>query len=102
MNEQIATFLFSIAGAVIMLLLGGNAYFLKRWIDSTDALTSSVNDLKTTVALLQTNQGNSDKVCSTTHQIIDTRLKNHSDKIQEHSEAIIDLQVAISRQPAKT
>lgn len=97
MNETLASFFLTVAGAIIMLLLGGIMYFLKKWIDSTDALTCSVNDLKTTVALLQSNQGNNDRNCTKRHEVIDRRLNDHSEKIHEHSEAIVEIQSRISQ-----
>lgn len=86
------TFLLSIAGAIIVILLGVNGYFMKRWIDSTDLLTDSVNALKTTVALLQSNQGSSDRICAATHKVIETRLNDHASRLNEHGEAIAKLE----------
>lgn len=101
MNETLAQFFISVAGVIIMLLLAAIAYFLKKWISSTDSLTESVHDLKTAVALLQTNQGNSDRTCGLKHQVIDTRLNNHSERLNEHGESIIELQSLIPKQIRK-
>ena len=92
MEQRIYQFILSIAGVIVMILLGAIAYFLQKWINSTDSLTQSVNDLKTAVALLQTNQGNSDKMCGATHKIIETRLNEHAKRLNEHGEAIVELQ----------
>ena len=93
MNETLATFFLTIAGAIITLLLGALVYFLKKWIDSTDSLTKSVNELKTAVALLQTNQTNYSQSCTNAHNIIDKRLNSHAERLNEHQEAITELQV---------
>lgn len=105
MNLSLANFFISIAGVIIMILLGIIAYFLKQWIestskqwiDSTSALTKAVNELKTTVAIISTNQGASDKACANTHQVINNRLNDHSRRLNEHGEAIIELQTVNSR-----
>jgi len=94
MNVQLAQFFISVAGVIIMLLLAAIAYFLQKWINSTDMLTESVHELKTAVALLQTNQGNAGRMCSTAHKIIDTKLENVAKSLIEHGEAIVELQSA--------
>ena len=85
------TLLLSIAGAIIILLLGVNGYFMKKWIESTEALTNSVNALKTAVALLKSENGNNEKFCKSRHDVIDKRLNAHSEKLNEHSESIAEL-----------
>jgi len=100
-------FILSVIGALILILLSIIGYFVKtwiestskqwesaskQWIESTSALTRAVHELKTTVAVITSNQGNSDKACSTTHQLINTRLNAHSERINQHGEAIIELQ----------
>ena len=92
MNETIAQFFITVAGVIIMILLTAIAYFLQKWVNSTDSLTQSVNDLKTAVALLQTNQGNADRACGATHKTIDLRLNEHAKRLNEHGEAIVELQ----------
>lgn len=94
MNPTISSFIISVAGAIIMFLLGAVVYFLKKWIESTDSLTRSVNDLKTAVALLQSNQTNSSQSCVTAHAIIDKRLNAHSDRLNEHEKEITELKAA--------
>ena len=101
MNATLFNFFLSIAGILIMLLVTVVAYFLKQWLenaskqwlDSTTALTNAVNKLETAVAVITSNQGTSEKACTATHQLINTRLNAHSEKINEHGEAIIELQV---------
>lgn len=86
--------LLTIAGAIITILLGVNGYFMKKWIESTEALTGSVNALKTTVALLQQDNGNTEKMCRSKHLIIDRKLNDHEEKLVEHVEAITALRAA--------
>ena len=84
MTQVIYQFVLSIAGVIVMILLAAIAYFLQKWINSTDSLTQSVNDLKTAVALLQRNQDNSDKTCVNKHTTIETRLNEHAKRLNEH------------------
>jgi len=102
MNEPLAQFFISVAGVIIMLLLAAIAYFLQKWISSTDMLTESVHELKTAVALLQTNQGNAGRMCDTTHKTIDNRLNDHSKRLNEHGEAIVKLQAGSVKRPRNT
>jgi hypothetical protein len=101
MNETLAQFFISVCGIIIMILLTAIAYFLQKWISSTDSLTQSVNDLKTAVALLQTNQGNADRACGATHKIIELRLNEHAKRLNEHGEAIADLQASTNSKRRK-
>lgn len=92
MNETLAQFFISVAGAIIMLLLAAIAYFVKEWIKSTRSLADAVIELKLTIALLQTNQGNSAINCNGKHQVIDLRLNEHAKRLNEHGEAIAEMQ----------
>lgn len=91
MTQSFFQFVLAVSGTIIMILLAAVAYFLKKWAEATDSLTQSVNDLKTSVELLKLNQGNFDKTCFNKHLTIDNRLNAHSEKLEEHSQAIAEL-----------
>ena len=97
MESGLAQFFISVAGVIIMILLAAIAYFLQKWISSTDSLTESVHELRTAVALLQTNQGNNDKTCNMKHDVINNRLNAHSEKLTEHSESIAALEATVTK-----
>ena len=91
-------FILYLAGAIIMLLLGAIAFFLQKWIGSTDKLTESVNNLGSTVSLMKTNQDNFADKCGFHHKTIDGVLREHrkaidanTEKLNEHGEAIAEL-----------
>lgn len=88
---EAAPIFLTVAGAIIMVLLSAIAYFMKKWIESTDALTCSVNELKTAFALMQSNVSNADRSCSLKHTVVDKRLDEHSRKINWHEKEITRL-----------
>ena len=91
MESEIYKLLLSIAGALIVFLLGIIGFFLQKHIKVIELLVSAVNDLNVTVKLLQNDQENAATNCSTTHQVIATRLNAHSAKLQEHDISITRL-----------
>lgn len=105
MDLSLANFFFSIAGVIIVMLIGIIGYFLKqwfesiskRWIESTSALTEAVNQLKTAVALLQLNQGNADKSCVLKHEVIDKRLNDHSKRLNDHDKELSRIDTLIGK-----
>jgi len=95
MTETLAYFLLSGCGTIIMLLLAAIVYFLKKLISSNTSLSESVDSLKTIVALLESNNTNTNKACIATHLTVNTRLNSHAKRLNEHGESIAKLQVAI-------
>ena len=101
MNDEIYRFILSVVGILLTGLFVIIGYFIKQWVERSSAqmiesnasLTEAVNELTTAVALLKNNQGNSEKFCTQQHKIIDNRLADHSKRLNEHSEAITELQV---------
>ena len=79
----------SIAGTVIILLLGIVGYFFKRTLDSMDSLSGSVDKLsKTTISLRATMEAQDENIDTMRidnkeqHMTISQRLDEHGKKIQ--------------------
>ncbi|MDP2060675.1 MAG: hypothetical protein Q8J97_13115 [Flavobacteriaceae bacterium] len=104
MTTELYSFILTLAGVAISLLLAVIGYFLKKNADATDKyvlvtenLTKAVNSLNITVQLLENSQANLVSNSSMQHEIIDKRLNAHSEKINEHSEEIATLKAIKSR-----
>lgn len=77
--------LLTIAGALIVILLGIIGFWIQKWIKSTDALTLAISDLR---VLIATTQGSVDTIrqnCASRCTVVDTRLNSHSKAIQDHA-----------------
>ncbi len=100
MTPELYSFILTLAGVTISLLLAIIGYFLNKHVAVTETLTKAVNSLNITVQLLENSQANLSANMSEKLVIIDTRLNSHSEKITEHCEEIAALKVIRSRQTA--
>jgi hypothetical protein len=75
MNEiNIVMLIFSVAGTVILLLIGLIGFFLKTFVKAIDDLKFTVNDLKLVVELQKQELKSFNKLCEIKHKSIDVRL----------------------------
>lgn len=75
--EQVSiSFVLTIAGTLITILLGIIAYFMKRFIQSVDHLTDNVKKLQ--IAF----QGN-ESSCIEKHKVINARFRELTDELSE-------------------
>ena len=94
MTSELYSFILTLAGVTISLLLAIIGYFLNKHVAVTETLTKAVNSLNITVQLLENSQANLSANMMAKHEIIDHRLNAHSEKINEHSEEIAALKAA--------
>ena len=74
-----------IAGAVISLLLAVVAYFLRKQIEVSETLAIAVNNLTTTVKLIEKEQSERDPRT-------EKRLNEHSDRLNKHDERLAQIE----------
>lgn len=91
MTEQILTLILSIAGGIIVLLLGALGYGIKEFVNSAKGMSSSVNELRAwltgqdkDVSFLKSNCAVISKETSDKLSHHDERLDGHDDKLGEH------------------
>ena len=77
--------LLSIAGFLILFLLGIIGFWIQKWIRSTDALTEAIQNLKVLFATSQTTMTNLEKHCEARCKLVDDRLKSHSGILHGHT-----------------
>ena len=77
--------LLSIAGFLILFLLGIIGFWIQKWIRSTDALTDAISDLRVEIATNQVNVDSLKQHCATRCTMIDGQLTIYSKAIQENS-----------------
>ena len=82
--------LLSIAGGLIIFLLGIIGFWLQKWIRSTDALTEAIHKLQVLFATTQANIDEIQKHCDSRCISIDVRLAEQTQALQK---AIIDIAV---------
>ncbi|TSA32816.1 MAG: hypothetical protein D4R64_15360 [Porphyromonadaceae bacterium] len=80
--------LLSLAGALILILLGIIGFWIQKWIRATDALTEAITNLKVLFATSQSAVTNLEKRCDNTCKTINERLNSHSDSIHFHETEI--------------
>ncbi|MFA5817441.1 MAG: hypothetical protein WC865_17705 [Bacteroidales bacterium] len=77
--------LLSIAGFLILFLLGIIGFWIQKWIRATDALTEVIQKLEIHFASTQTTVEDIKKQCDTRCSQYDKRLNSHSEVIHTHS-----------------
>lgn len=91
MDLQILYFILGISGAVITILLSVIGIFLKMILKTINSLEQTTNILAKSVAVQEANQMNSGIGCLKTHTVIDTRLNEHSRRLNEHDKDLARL-----------
>ncbi len=77
--------LLSIAGFLILFLLGIIGFWIQKWIRATDALTEVIQKLEVHFASTQTTVEDIKKQCDSRCALYDKRLNGHSEVIHAHS-----------------
>jgi hypothetical protein len=80
----------SLAGALILLLLGVIGFWIQKWIRSTDALTEAITNLKILFATTQVNVDDLKRFCDKRCELEDFRINAHADSIHQHT---VDLEL---------
>ncbi len=96
--EILERILVIIAGVALTAIIAGAGYFFKRLMNSTDSLTSSVSDLKTSITgmngIILANEGKLDSLknehCKD-QKVNERRLNKHGDRLDEHDKDLSTL-----------
>jgi hypothetical protein len=78
----------SIAGTLILLLLGIIGFWIQKWIRATDALTEVIQKLEVHFASTQTTVEDIKKQCDSRCALYNDRLNSHSGVIHTHTTEI--------------
>jgi ABC-type multidrug transport system fused ATPase/permease subunit len=92
LDYGVLTFILSLAGVVIMGLLIVLWYLLRQFISEIVALKGIVNQLNSSVLIIQTLTQVKDAGCVDRHSVIDERLKGYSETIKALTEKITILE----------
>ena len=82
--------LLSVAGAIIIILLGIIGFWIQKWIKSTEALTDAIQNLRILYATTTANIDEIQKHCDSRCINIDIRLEEQTKSLQK---AITDIAV---------
>lgn len=74
-------FIISIAGFVIICMLGIIGFFIQRLVRVVDNLESAVNELRVVVGIQKSKIDDFNKSCGIKHGVLEKRLKDHSTRI---------------------
>ena len=88
MNPATQEWILGIAGVIIMLLLGGNGYWIKRLVASIDKLRETVVQLQVTSETQKTEFLACKDRCEKSTETVTVRLNDHSKTLKRHGEAI--------------
>jgi len=85
----IESIVLSLAGTIIVILLGIIAFWLKRFISSSDDLTKGLNNLALALTEEKTKSKSFQEVCKGNVAVTTKRLNSHAKKLENHEERII-------------
>ena len=75
----------TLAGTLIIILLGIIGFWIQKWIRSTDNLTEAITNLKVLFAGTQVSVDTLMENCKARCILEDTRLNAHADSIHTHT-----------------
>ena len=95
---HLAELLLSIAGFLILFLLGIIGFWIQKWIRSTDALTEALNNLKILFAGTKATVDEIQKHCDHRCKSIDDRLEDQTRAIHKNITeiAVISLKLKLN------
>lgn len=92
MTAEHYSLILSLSSAIIMLMLGIVAYFVKGLISSSKSVENAVNQLTVSVATERTKNEDFRGNCNVTHKIVNDRLNDHRRRLDEHDKQITKLE----------
>ena len=93
MTVEHYSLILSVASALIMLMLGIVAFFVKGLISSSKAVETAVNSLTISVATDRTRSEDFRASCDRTHDVVTNRLNDHRRRLDDHEKKITTLEV---------
>jgi hypothetical protein len=84
MNESVLTFILSVTGFLIVMLLGIIAFFLKEFAEQVKMLKLAVSELQLIVGSEKTRSESFIKSCEKVHTVVDKRLDEHGKRLDLH------------------
>jgi len=88
MTEQMLLYIISIAGGLIIILLGIVGFWLSRYVKSTDELNKVVVSLRILVQSINTEHVEFRDRCREHSSLTTKRLHSHDKKIDDHESRI--------------
>lgn len=96
MDAATQDWILGIAGVIIMILLGGNGYWIKRLVTSIDQLRQTVIDLQLTTGSQETEFVECKKRCEASNTTVNERLKDYSKDIKRHGRLIATINAKLN------
>lgn len=92
MKSEFPAWINTIAWPIIIFLLGVIGFFLKQLIKEIKEMNISIGSLTTDYKVQQNDFSNLKDGCSQRHKIVDNRLKEHGDRLDDHDKKIVRLE----------
>ena len=89
MDNIAMSIILSIAGAVMMIMTGIIGFFLQQLLKKVDVMANTIESILERFAASSSDFKNLTGNCATKHDLINTRLNDHSKRISETEKDII-------------
>jgi len=93
MTVEHYSLILSVTSALLMLMLGIVAFFVKGLISSSKSVETAVNQLNISVATERTRSDDFRVSCDKTHEVVTSRLNDHRRRLDDHEKKITKLEV---------
>ncbi len=91
MDNITLSIIVSSAGAILILMLGIIGVFLKRLLIKFDEMANTIESILNRLAASSSNFRNLTDNCKDKHELINTRLNEHSKRIAQNEKDIIQI-----------
>lgn len=98
LNPEILKFVLGLAFVLVALLTAVVGFFLRSQFKILATVKDTVEDLKTVVEVLRSQQKGSGMNCITTHKSVDARFNTNDKKLDEHSERLAVVETILNIQ----
>jgi len=92
MSEEVYIAILSIAGSIILLMIGVLGYFLKRIINTLDKFNNTLQTFSSDFAAHKEKVYNMQGNCTEAHRTLNYRLRDHDKRIDKNEKDIAVLQ----------
>jgi hypothetical protein len=100
MSPELSKWILGIAGAIIMLLLAGNGYWIKRLVASIDQLRQTVIDMEISAGTQKSEFSACKQRCESNSTTVNDRLKSYSTDIKIMGKQIATINAKLKIQPS--
>lgn len=88
MDSPVLSFVLSLSGILITIMLGVIGFFIKKLIAGIDKLKEAFDELRIVVSVQKSKIDTFDKSCGLMHGNINKRLDNHGERIAKNERRI--------------